>query len=53
VFREGIEKRANHPGLPLHEVALWETYKDFLDPFINPDLEVQLPFVEEDAPKHK
>ena len=36
-FRKGIEARANHPGLPLHEVALWETYKDFLDPEVNPD----------------
>ena len=54
VFREGIENKANHPGLPLHEVALWETYKDFLDPFVNPDLEVPLPFIEEeDTPKHK
>jgi len=45
-FRRGIETRANHPGLPLHEVALWETYKDFLDPEVNPDFK-------RDTTKHK
>ena len=48
VVREAISKRANHPGLPLHEIALWETYKDFLDPFINPDLEIPVRSIEGD-----
>tara|TARA_R110002051_G_scaffold112379_1_gene185142 strand:+ start:7925 stop:8167 length:243 start_codon:yes stop_codon:yes gene_type:complete len=42
-FRKGIETRANHPGLPVHEVALWETYKDFLDPEVNPDFSRNTP----------
>ena len=48
VIREAISKKANHPGLPLHEIALWETYKDFLDPFVNPDLEVPVRSIEGD-----
>ena len=48
VIREAISKRADRPGLPLHEIALWETYKDFLDPFVNPDLEVPVRSIEGD-----